>query len=200
MHFNKVANDVIAFHKKFGLKPVSEGGKPEFKLRYDRLREEIKEITDAKAVGSKAEFLDALVDTIYIAVGTLYLYDHTEWFNNDFDYPVLPGVEPCSWMQRFDENVLHAYYTADEATHCNNLALLVNNIFAWSATNNWPLDSAWDEVQRANMSKERAKPDASDSKHKSSQDIVKPEGWTSPDIDKVVNWHETNGGQQELDL
>lgn len=200
MHFNKVASDVTAFHKKFDLKPISEGGKPEFKLRYDRLVEELDEIKAAMDAGNKAEFLDALVDTIYIAVGTLYLYDQTDWFNNEFEYPVQPGMEPCSWMSKFDVDYLRGYFTEEEETHCRHLPALVNHIMVWAANYNWPMDAAWDEVQRANMAKERAKPDASNSKHKSGQDIVKPEGWVAPDIDKVVDWHQTNGGQMEMDV
>ena len=33
MRFSKIAAGVTAFHEKFDLKPVSQGGKPEFKLR-----------------------------------------------------------------------------------------------------------------------------------------------------------------------
>lgn len=45
----------------------------------------------------------------------------------------------------------------------------------------FPWQEGWDEVQRANMSKVRAKADGSDSKRGSAWDIVKPEGWTPPD-------------------
>ena len=200
MHFSKVASDVVAFHVKFGLNPISLGGKPEFKLRYDRLVEEIDEIKESMAENDKAKFLDALVDTIYIAVGTLYLYDETDWFKNEFDYPVQPGMEPCSWMSKFDADYLLGYFTDDVATHCKHLPALVNHIMVWAANFNWPIDEAWDMVQKANMAKERAKPDASNSKHKSGQDIVKPAGWVAPDIGKVVEWHETKGGQQEMDV
>lgn len=42
----------------------------------------------------------------------------------------------------------------------------------------WP--RLWDEVQRANMSKERAK-HAGESKRGSALDIIKPPGWKGPD-------------------
>ena len=42
----------------------------------------------------------------------------------------------------------------------------------------WPM--LWDEVQRANMAKVRAK-HAGESKRGSALDVVKPEGWTPPD-------------------
>ena len=43
----------------------------------------------------------------------------------------------------------------------------------------WP--QLWDEVQRANMAKERAK-HAGESKRGSALDVVKPEGWVPPDV------------------
>lgn len=42
----------------------------------------------------------------------------------------------------------------------------------------WP--ELWDEVQRANMAKERAT-SAAQSKRGSSLDVIKPEGWKPPD-------------------
>lgn len=49
-----------------------------------------------------------------------------------------------------------------------------------------PWQDLWNEVQRANMSKVRAT-NASQSKRGSSLDVVKPEGWTAPDIEGVLN-------------
>lgn len=45
--------------------------------------------------------------------------------------------------------------------------------------------TAWDEVQQANLKKERA-PNAVYSKRGSSLDVVKPEGWQPPDIEEVL--------------
>ncbi|MEA4022401.1 nucleoside triphosphate pyrophosphohydrolase family protein [Enterobacter hormaechei] len=196
MRFSKIAAGVTAFHQKFDLKPISEGGKPEFKLRYDRLIEEMDEIEKAIKEGDKAEFLDGIVDLIYIAAGTLYLYDQTTWFSNEFEYPI-HFIDPCSWMEKFDAKGLRVYVKDTEDTHCDRLAQLIIHLINWCAANNWPLDDAWDAVQKANMAKERAKPDASNSKHKSGQDIVKPEGWVKPDIQAIINAH-TNPNQLEL--
>ncbi|APU03074.1 nucleoside triphosphate pyrophosphohydrolase family protein [Salmonella enterica] len=196
MRFSKIAAGVTAFHEKFDLKPVSQGGKPEFKLRYDRLIEEMEEIKQAKKDGDKAGFLDGIVDLIYIAAGTLYLYDQTAWFTNEFEYPILLTT-PCGFMDRFDAEGLIVYVKDTEDTHCDRLAQLIIHLITWCANNNWPLDDAWDAVQAANMAKERAKPDASNSKHKSGQDIVKPEGWKAPDIQAIINAH-VNPAQKEL--
>jgi predicted HAD superfamily Cof-like phosphohydrolase len=42
----------------------------------------------------------------------------------------------------------------------------------------WP--ALWADVQRANMTKERAKVDGSNSRRSSALDVIKPEGWTGP--------------------
>jgi predicted HAD superfamily Cof-like phosphohydrolase len=42
-----------------------------------------------------------------------------------------------------------------------------------------PWDKLWDEVQRANMSKQRAS-SAGESKRGTSLDVIKPAGWTAP--------------------
>jgi predicted HAD superfamily Cof-like phosphohydrolase len=43
-----------------------------------------------------------------------------------------------------------------------------------------PWDTAWPRVQYANMQKELAKPDGSNSKRGSPMDVIKPEGWVAP--------------------
>lgn len=48
-----------------------------------------------------------------------------------------------------------------------------------------PWQALWDEVQSANMRKVRTT-DPSQSKRGSSLDVVKPEGWVGPNIEKVL--------------
>ena len=48
-----------------------------------------------------------------------------------------------------------------------------------------PMDELWDEVQRANMDKVRAK-NADESKRNSALDVIKPVGWKEPDIKRVL--------------
>lgn len=52
-----------------------------------------------------------------------------------------------------------------------------------------PWRDLWNEVQRANMLKVRGKSDGSDSKRGSPLDVVKPPGWTPPDISAVLRKH-----------
>ena len=49
-----------------------------------------------------------------------------------------------------------------------------------------PFGAVWREVHESNMRKVRAKPDGSDSKRRHGYDVVKPEGWTPPDVRRVL--------------
>lgn len=51
-----------------------------------------------------------------------------------------------------------------------------------------PFDEAWDEVQRANMSKERAER-KEQSLRGSTYDVIKPEGWMPPDVAGILSRH-----------
>jgi predicted HAD superfamily Cof-like phosphohydrolase len=62
----------------------------------------------------------------------------------------------------------------------------------------YPWQQGWDRVQRANITKERAKPDGSNSARNSSFDVVKPAGWTAPDIAGLLR--ELGWQDQEINL
>jgi len=65
--------DVAVFHEKFGLEYKSEPLHPEeWELRHRRLKDEHTEYEEAIAAGDDEEALDALVDLVYIAIGTAY--------------------------------------------------------------------------------------------------------------------------------
>lgn len=116
--------DISEFHRKFGLGydgPPRDLPKDLSDLRIARLFEESIEYADAQTGEDR---LDALVDIVYIALGSAYLHGY------DFE-------------------------------------------------------EAWRRVHVANMAKERA-PSADASKHGSAFDIVKPEGWTPPDLSDLV--------------
>lgn len=50
----------------------------------------------------------------------------------------------------------------------------------------YPWELGWRRVQGANMRKIRAKADASDSARGHALDVVKPPGWTPPDIEQLL--------------
>lgn len=128
--------DVVAFHDKFELNP---GGPVDLKLlnpellnfRYKFLVEECDEFFTAVCEGKAAEALDAMIDLVYVAMGTA----------------IVMGVTPKLWQQ------------------------------------------AWDAVQTANMAKVRAAR-VEDSARGTTYDVVKPEGWTPPDIQKCIDEQE----------
>lgn len=169
--------DIKDFHNKFGIMPNEN---IDFKLRFNRLLEELDEFDTAETPWDK---LDAVVDAVYIAVGTMYLYGHEDNANHlshFFNMPYLinvkvPGPElnptlpDLKWMV-VDRN------TDDHAIGCWWLA---GSLLQWSALNRWNFPEAWKRVQAANMAKVRAS-SAAESKHGSTQDIIKPAGWTAP--------------------
>ena len=128
--------DVGDFHEKFGLHNVrgSQGLGPqevpdelmEFRVKF--MREELQEFVDGFDIGDQAMMADALIDLVYVVMGTAHLM----------------GL---------------------------------------------PWQELWNEVQRANMTKQRAKADGSDSARGSSFDVVKPPGWTPPDIEGILRRH-----------
>lgn len=122
--------DVGVFHRKFDL-PASDyhaGPKNvtrellDFRVKF--MHEELTEFMTAADNSDIAGMADALIDLVYVAMGTAHVYG-----------------------------------------------------FPWQAL--------WDEVQRANMAKERATHE-SQSTRLSTFDVVKPEGWQPPAIAEIL--------------
>lgn len=76
---NHMMRDVIAFHAKFGLPPVSAGPTmlpPELQaFREKFMQEELNEYKEAVAEGDMENAFDALLDLMYVALGTIYLHN-----------------------------------------------------------------------------------------------------------------------------
>ena len=125
--------DVGAFHRKFGVPYVAhEGGTMPREWNEDLIDfrrafmyEELDEFVTARNNGDHVGMFDALLDLVYVALGTAHV----------LGYP---------WQE------------------------------------------GWEAVQAANMAKQRAKPDGSDSMRHSEWDVVKPEGWQPPDIEGIL--------------
>jgi len=115
--------DVCAFHQKFELPRNEVPGLlneelKDFRIRF--LQEELDEFVEACENNDDAKAFDALIDLVYVALGTAYMM-------------------------------------------------------------NLPWDDGWYQVQFANMKKVRVK-NEDESKRGSIYDIIKPEGWVSPDM------------------
>jgi predicted HAD superfamily Cof-like phosphohydrolase len=127
--------DVGHFHEKFGLNSANLKVGPQdvpedwLLMRQKFMQEELDEFVEALSGDDIAGMADALVDLVYVAMGTAHL-----------------------------------------------LGL--------------PWDELWAEVQRCNMAKERAT-GADDPRSKRAHviDIVKPAGWTPPDIAMILVEH-----------
>lgn len=119
--------DIDNFHKKYGFEKNEKVGIPDdnelVNFRTSFLMEELAEYTNAITKKDAAGALDALVDIVYIALGTAWLF-------------------------------------------------------------NLPFEKAWKEVQKANMSKIRAKDKTG--KRGTKFDVVKPKDWKAPNIERIV--------------
>lgn len=74
-------DDVGNFHERFGLDNVTHRGAgpravpPDLlKFRIEFMHEELREFEDAAAVGDQAKMADALIDLVYVALGTAHVY------------------------------------------------------------------------------------------------------------------------------
>jgi predicted HAD superfamily Cof-like phosphohydrolase len=139
LYYPDMYGDVGDFHRKFGLTNFGDSGGPPALLdqsktdgvsvldfRVNFMQEEIDEFVMAHLEGDLAKAADALVDLVYVALGTAH-------------------------MMRV------------------------------------PFDECWDAVQEANMKKVRASGhDDPLSVRKHKLDVVKPPGWTPPNIGEII--------------
>ncbi len=127
MDKDTLIKDIDQFHKKFKFEKNLKVGIPDdnelVNFRTSFLMEELAEYTQAITKKDAAGALDALVDIVYIALGTAWLF-------------------------------------------------------------NLPFEKAWNEVQKANMKKIRTK--SKSKKRGTSFDVIKPKGWTPPDIEQII--------------
>lgn len=138
-------DDVGRFHERFGLHNTTfakagprrwDRALLDYRVRF--LEEELKEFKDAMVQHDDAGMFDALLDLVYVAMGTAHLQGY-------------------------------------------------------------PWEEGWNKVQEANMAKVRAQADGSDSKRGSSFDVVKPDGWTAPDIEELLrSYGFTNAPDSDL--
>jgi predicted HAD superfamily Cof-like phosphohydrolase len=122
-----ILKDIDNFHKKYGFEKNEKVNIPDnnelINFRTAFLMEELAEYTNAITKKDTAGVLDALVDIVYIALGTAWLF-------------------------------------------------------------NLPFEKAWNEVQKANMSKIRAKDKTG--KRGTKFDVIKPKDWKAPNIEKII--------------
>jgi predicted HAD superfamily Cof-like phosphohydrolase len=110
-------------------------------------------------------------------------------FQRKFDIPMAPhpaflDQEAEEFRIKFMQEELDEYNEACEKLDIRGAAdALVDLVYVAHGTAlmmGLPWDKLWNEVQRANMTKERAT-SSDQSKRKNSLDVIKPAGWTPPD-------------------
>ena len=123
-----VFDDIVAFHEKFGLVGEAKETLVDdlFAFRCRFLNEEIEELEEAHDDDDLPKFLDACIDIMYVASGTLVM----------------------------------AGFTAED------------------------MREAWRRVHEANLTKVRATRPSMSSRG-STWDVIKPKGWTPPDLEDL---------------
>lgn len=123
-----------------------------------------------------------------------HLMEDIKAFHEKFKLPPAPepsflAPELLDFRTRFLQEELDEFITAHRngnlADCLDSLVDLVYVALGTAYHMNLPFDKAWAAVHTANMAKVRAER-PSDSKRKSSFDVIKPPGWTPPDIEAVI--------------
>lgn len=167
-------------------------GRPRFddvdlcRLRESLLREEIEELAAAELAGDDVEIIDALLDIIVVAYGTLVSYlgvpGALQWIFS----PYYEDAGPASyWYITFDHDAIRKTDSNWRANTADDLAFMItycaNRLiedYGKAIT-----DAAASEVAKSNLAK------IVDGRVIRREDgkVLKPEGWTPPDIAGVYN-------------
>lgn len=121
---------------------------------------------------------------------SLDLYEDVMEFHAKFglipktDAPRILTLEEWAFRFRFMLEELIEWDIAirqgDLVKAADSLVDLTYVVLGTAVMQNIPFNEVWDEVQKANMSKVRASHQG-ESKRSSSLDVIKPEGWVSPE-------------------
>lgn len=206
--------DVFDFHAKFGL-PRGDVPKPMAKDAYDFrhkfLLEETKEYTDGWLKKNLVGATDALLDTVYVALGTALFIGTPQsgalgtWpkFSEvrlatiayGFAVPekpvLLTGFVNRYFVETFSSSIgifSSAHFAATMGDNdallfaLGSLKRLTRKCYMAAVLMGIPWEVCWNHVQAANMAKKRAAEDGSDSVRHTPWDVVKPTGWKAPDM------------------
>lgn len=99
----------------------------------------------------------------------------------------IPNFEQAQLYLKLFAEELREFKDADNPKdQLDAICDMFATLMGYGISSGYPLQAAWDEVHRSNMAKVGA-----DGKVKRREDgkILKPEGWTPPDIEKVLINH-----------
>lgn len=185
-----------------------------FDFRVKFFIEESKEYEDSHSNSDLPGAIDALIDLVYITCGCALFHgidpeefeqmvdSHT--INPDYLFSSISSAEkldgPPHILTQHNHHLLvralngnidqfiDSWQSKSEVGVRNALSgLYLNSLYGsyLMGFSNDQWDELWTDVQRANMSKTRAK-SAADSKRGSSHDVVKPPGWVGPRTEELV--------------
>jgi predicted HAD superfamily Cof-like phosphohydrolase len=195
-----------------------------FKFRVGFFYEELNEYIDAVKDGDLGTAVDSLIDLIYITTGCALLHGfHPRMFNEALHasqsanvYPIMTSGEPdkdgIDFLSETNHLVfkniatdnIEAYVQVHEARNDNYPVHLLRALTDLYLTVMYAafdmgmtteiFQEFWDDVHRANMSKERALR-ADDSKRGSTYDVIKPAGWVPPRTEELIQKYRVKGSQ-----
>jgi predicted HAD superfamily Cof-like phosphohydrolase len=177
--------DIIDFHEKFGLEyngSLRELPDDLAAFRIGFLREEAAEYDAAVAADDDHGAFDALIDEAYVALGTIYLMggikisSADDLLKNSTDYTAM-SLKDCIDCLAHSSTFLPSKPAV--------LDYIIGICIETSHNSGWDFEEGWRRVHAANMAKVRAERPG-DSKRGSTFDVVKPEGWTAPDLSDLV--------------
>lgn len=97
------------------------------------------------------------------------------------------------FMQEELDEYVEARAAGDHAKMADSLIDLVYVAMGTAHLQNYPWHMLWEEVQRANMDKVRATSETS-TERGGTWDVIKPDGWTPPDIEAILEWNRKRAG------
>lgn len=98
----------------------------------------------------------------------------------------LPPALDC-FREDFIEEEFYEFQGAEtDAKKFDACMDMIYVILGYCYLRGWPVPEGWSRVQRANMDKVRAKGSEYESERSNEYDVVKPRGWTAPDLTDLV--------------
>lgn len=192
-------------------RPVSILPRDQFLFRKRFLFEEADEYAVAYNKRNLVSCVDSLIDLVYVTYGTALFMGAGAGFFTRQAWPTFTQVQAAGVLYGYLAGRPREPHFLDQKMHEVFHHMLQNQIKLFEMVHEsgdrgavplamcalWdlaygammtaammsaPWEACWAHVQNANMAKERARPDGSNSARQSGWDVVKPTGWTPPDV------------------
>lgn len=169
------------FHDAFGV----ERGNVDVQLRYELFNEELDEYLTAKTLVDK---VDAIVDMLYVACGTLDLHE----VKFDLDYVPL-GIEDDSYATTEISDLINKYNNYGDVDYVKVIILYILDLAIYNNIHDI-LPELYDEVHASNMSKldDNGKPIINDGildPRKPKGKILKSKNFFDPRLEAILKKH-----------